>query len=520
MRFLSLFFVLGGLVWATDASALTRKVLNRRVQSGQTLAHALHSVPLPNDEVDALTRSLADVFDFKRVRPGDQLRLVFDDDVLVLLDIRQGPVDEWQARRGPEGSFTGTKRDISQQQFVSTVEFTIEGSLYGAVTGAKETPELAVALGDVLAWEVDFYMDPRPGDRARVVVEKFMSKGKLVRYGAILAAEYDGKSVGKKRVFRWQNPEGTLTYFAQDGQSARKAFLKSPLNGASITSRFGNRFHPVLQYMKAHQGVDYGAGIGTPVWAVADGTVMRAGPEGAAGNLLVIRHSNGFESYYMHLSRFGRGVRSGARVQQKQVVAYTGNTGRTTGPHLHYGLKRGGAWTNPLNQNFPRSEPLKKEWLPAFSDDISPLVAVLDGTQPDFERAVAAKAAAAEAAKAAAEAVALQANAGQAPVGGVPSAASPAPDAIPVVKPAGPATPKRAAAVAAPTVPATLDSGSGTGGTAPTAETKPAVARPEARKPATPVAPVGEGNGNKNETLPSDSSSNVENARSSDAARP
>jgi murein DD-endopeptidase MepM/ murein hydrolase activator NlpD len=145
-----------------------------------------------------------------------------------------------------------------------------------------------------------------------------------------------------------------------------------------VTSGFGNRFHPVLQYVAAHQGVDYAAAVGTPVWAVADGVVTVAGNTGAGGNTLCLRHHNGLETCYLHLSAFGSGVRVGAHVTQKQVIALSGNTGRTTGPHLHFALKRGGVFVNPLNQKFPRAEPVPAKLLVDFQDKLRPISAQLD----------------------------------------------------------------------------------------------------------------------------------------------
>jgi murein DD-endopeptidase MepM/ murein hydrolase activator NlpD len=235
-----------------------------------------------------------------------------------------------------------------------------------------------MALADVFAWDIDFYVDVRKGDRVHCLVEKILSKGRLLRYGEVVAAEYRGSSVGTKRVFRWQLPDGDWSYFQEDGTSARKAFLKSPLKFAHVTSGFGSRFHPVLQYVKAHQGVDYSAAVGTPVWAVADGTVTRIGDTGAGGNTVCVRHRNGFETCYLHLSSYGAAVHSGARVSQKQVIGYSGNTGRTTGPHLHFAMKRNGTFVNPLNQKFPRNEPVPSTLLAQFRTFVTPLAASLD----------------------------------------------------------------------------------------------------------------------------------------------
>lgn len=246
-------------------------------------------------------------------------------------------------------------------------------------------------LSDVFAWDIDFYRDVRKGDKAKALVEKFVSKGRVLRYGEVLAATYEGGLVGNKRVFRYVLPDGEANFFQEDGASAKKTFLKSPLKYAHVTSSFGSRFHPVLQYVKNHNGVDYGTPIGTPVWAVADGTVVSAGNSGAAGNMVLLRHANGMETQYMHLSRFGDGVRAGQRVRQKQVIAYSGNTGRSTGPHLHFGLKRNGAYANPLTQKFPRADPLPKELTADFLAKAHDMAQQLDAVSV---AAVAGKAAA------------------------------------------------------------------------------------------------------------------------------
>lgn len=364
------------LLASSTALASPVVIKNRRIERDQTLAHALHALPLPNEQVDAVIGALRGTdFDFRKIRPGDQLRFVYENGELDRMDIRQNTESEWHVRRDGD-RYLGSKRAVEVAMEVATVELSVTYSLWEAAVSAGERPDIAMALSDVFAWDIDFYQDVRPGDRARAVIEKYTHKGRLLRYGDVLAAEYRGEQVGHKRVFRFEHQKGHVSYFQEDGNSARKSFLKSPLKFASVTSRFGNRFHPVLQYMKAHNGVDYGAAIGTPVWAVADGTVTTAGYAGANGNLLCIRHMNSFETCYAHLSRIA--VRPGQRVAQKQVVAYTGNTGRSTGPHLHYALKRGGAFVNPLNQNFPRAEPVEKSKLPEFQEAIAPLVEKLN----------------------------------------------------------------------------------------------------------------------------------------------
>lgn len=354
-------------------------ILNRRIDRQETLAHALYAAGLAEVQVEGIIGALQGVFDFRRSREGDQFRLVISDGELDFFDYRQGPLDEWQVRRDGE-HYVGSKRELEVERKVALVDLTVESSLYEAAQAAGEDPSIAMSLADVFAWDIDFYQDVRKGDHARAVVEKFLSKGRLVRYGEVLAADYTGSSVGDKSVYRYQLPSGDWSYFQEDGRSARKTFLKSPLKYAHVTSGFGMRFHPVLQYQKQHQGVDYGAAVGTPVWAVADGTVVKATRDAVAGNHVCLRHMNGYETCYLHLSAFGAGIRAGARVAQKQVVGLSGATGRVTGPHLHFALKKNGVFVNPLAQKFPRAEPLPPKLLQDFIAKVAPFKSLLTAT--------------------------------------------------------------------------------------------------------------------------------------------
>lgn len=354
-----------GLLLSAQDSTIIK---NRRLDKNQTVAKALYDAGLDETTVTAVHGALsAAEFNFKRAHPGDQLHLVFRHGQLDVLDYRRSLLTEWQVRR--EGDrYIGRKREIEREQRVDTVELTVESNVWDAAIAAGERPDIAVTLSDVFAWDVDFYRDVQKGDRMRAVVEKVIHKGRTLEYGRVLAAEYIGSSVGTKKSFRYKLPDGSETFFTEDGLSARKTFLKSPLKYATVTSGFGSRF--LLNYVHNHNGVDYHAPPGTPVWAVSDGTVVRAGWDEGGGNVVCIKHVMSFESCYMHLSKIL--VKIGARIAQKTVLAESGNTGKlTTGPHLHFGLKRGGNWVNPLNQNFPRADPLPKQLMEDFKQQIA-----------------------------------------------------------------------------------------------------------------------------------------------------
>ena len=346
-------------------------VKNRRLEPKQNVAKALFSAGLDDATVDGVQGALkATGFDFKKARPGDQLRLVIRNGQLDVLDYRRSIFTEWQVRR--EGDrYIGKKGELEKETQVAVVELTVESSVWDAAKAAGEKPEIAVTLSDVFAWDIDFYRDVQKGDRMRAIVEKVVSKGRVLEYGNVLAATYIGSSVGTKKSFRYRMPDGTESYFLPDGSSARKTFLKSPLKFATVTSGFGSRLHPILNYVSAHNGVDYGTPTGTPVWSVADGTVVRAGWDKGGGNMVCVRHVMSLETCYLHLSKVE--VKEGQRVQQKAVIGESGSTGLSTGPHLHYEFRINEVHQDPLTIAMPDAPPITSDLRAAFDNVARPL---------------------------------------------------------------------------------------------------------------------------------------------------
>lgn len=351
-------------------SGVVQTSVTDRVKDGETLALTLMRMGLSQPDTNEVVKALAGcMFDFRRSRPGDQVRLVFRDGRLDAMEYRASMTREWLVLRGSDGRLSAQERQVQITRELAQVDISIDSSLYEAIRAAGEDPSLAIDVADVFAWDIDFYRDVRKGDRIRLLVEKERFQGQLIRYGDILGVRYVGGLVGDKTYLRYKLAAGGEGYFGDDGQNAKKAFLKSPLKYTFVTSNYGGRQHPVLGFYKAHQGVDLRAAIGTPVWSVAEGTVTKVVlNDRTAGTYLTIRHANGMETIYMHLSRIAEGIHAGSRVQQKQVVAYSGNTGRSTGPHLHYGMRRGGTYIDPFSQNFPRAKPLAQEELPRFKE--------------------------------------------------------------------------------------------------------------------------------------------------------
>ncbi len=375
--------VVGVAVLASSATAMVREVETVTLRSGQTLAEVLYQSGIPAAEVQSTLDSLhtANVLDFSRVRSGSNLRIETEDGRLRFFELHDGPANEWCVRRVGE-HFDAFKRDIAVHKTVVTVDAVIQSSLFQAFVDAGQDSQLAPLIADVFAWDVDFYVDPRPGDRIRAVIERVEADGQLLGYGDVQAAEYRGgaqSTLGDRSVFRYVDRVGVIGYYNASGESARRTFLKSPLKFAHVTSGYGMRVHPLLGYRKEHAGVDYAAAVGTPVWAVGDGSVEAAGFKGANGNYVALKHRNGLETFYCHLSRIAEGVHAGAHVLQKRVIGYVGQTGLATGPHLHYALKRGGQFMNPLALKLPRAEPISPRELPDFRAAIDPLLQELGG---------------------------------------------------------------------------------------------------------------------------------------------
>jgi murein DD-endopeptidase MepM/ murein hydrolase activator NlpD len=246
---------------------------------------------------------------------------------------------------------------------VAPASGTITSSLFLAVTESGEGDQLALDLADIFAWDIDFHTEIQRGDSFRVAVEKLYLDGGFSRYGRILSAEFTrGDRVFQAIHFEAQRGPG---YYAPDGTPIRKAFLRSPLRFSRISSRFSyRRFHPILKKVRPHLGIDYAAPRGTPVSAAADGVVILAGWSGGYGKTVRIRHANGFQTLYGHLSKIF--VRRGQRVSQGTRIGAVGSTGLSTGPHLDYRMTRNGVFVNPLRVQSPPAEPLSPEELEVF----------------------------------------------------------------------------------------------------------------------------------------------------------
>jgi murein DD-endopeptidase MepM/ murein hydrolase activator NlpD len=314
--------------------------------------------------------------DFRRLQPGDSLEFHRDATGTVTRVIyRQSPVDIVEAWRDGE-TWTAARREVPVEQKVVLVAGTLTGSLFESMEALGEGAQLVLDFAEIFAWDFDFASDSQPGDRFRMLVEKVFTGDQFVKYGRILVAEYESEGqVHTGIYFRDRDGGG---YYTPAGESLRRAFLRSPLEFTRISSGYSRgRRHPILGGVRPHLAIDYAAPQGTPVWAVADGTVEFAGWKGGNGRTVTIRHRRNFKTMYNHLSRFGKGIRAGARIKQRQVIGYVGSTGLSTGPHLDYRVIKDGRFVNPLRETFLPGKPISPSARQAFAAARDALLAQL-----------------------------------------------------------------------------------------------------------------------------------------------
>ncbi len=369
---------------ARDAARIQSQVVlfnEYRIPAGNTLTESLeHHGVAPSDTAD-IVGSAQPVYDLRHVRAGHRLSIGRTMTGELRAIRYQIDSDRMLEVKPSEDGFAASVSEIPSHTDVETVTGEIRDSLFGAVSDAGESPELALRLAHIFGYDLDFYTDPRAGDTFRVVVEKKRYlDGKRMGYGRILAAEYKNDGHPYQAVL-FHDPAGHPAYYSPDGKSLQKMFLRSPLKfAAPITSRFSlHRFHPILKTYRAHLGIDYGAPTGTPVQSIGSGRVVFAGRKGGDGNMVHIVHSNGYETMYLHLSRIL--VRVGARVQQGQTIGLVGMTGLATGPHLDFRILKHHVFRNFLALQLPPSQPVARRDWTAFVSARNHYMPLLDHPQ-------------------------------------------------------------------------------------------------------------------------------------------
>jgi murein DD-endopeptidase MepM/ murein hydrolase activator NlpD len=354
-------------------------VFQATVKKGETISSLL-SEWLSPQEIDLLDRQSREVFSLRKIRQGRPYLVRTLDDAFQSFEY-EIDCEERLVIRAEPGGFAITREPIVYQIETVLVSGTIRTSLFEAADEIGEIPVLAMRLVDIFGWDVDFVLDVREGDSFKAVVEKRYRNGEFAGYGEIPAAEFVNQGETYQG-FLFENREGHPEYYDAKGRSLRRTFLKTPLDYARVSSGFTyNRFHPIKKKWCPHPAIDYAAPVGTPVRTVGEGVVLLAGWDNASGKIVKIRHNSVYETYYLHLSRFAKGIKKGKRVRQGQVIGYVGNTGMSTGPHLDFRMKKNGQYVNPRKVIAPASPPVPRERIEAFRSTVDPLLAQLDAVE-------------------------------------------------------------------------------------------------------------------------------------------
>ena len=367
------------------ASARTDGTFEREsvIQSGDTLSSALSRLKIDDLEIQRLLATDAVRQLASSIRAGKRIQATTTlDGQLQTIQFERSDAPALTVRRQGESFVAEESSELLETRVVMR-SGRILSSLYGATDSAGIPDKIADQMAETFSTSLDFREDLRRGDTFSVIYTVNYRNGEPIAAGKLLAAEF--VNAGKPfRAVLFRDPFGREDYYTPEGESLKKGFLRSPLEFSRVTSSFSNsRKHPVYGFHRAHTGVDFGAPTGTRVKATGDATVAFAGRKGGYGNLVILRHQNGYETYYAHLSAFASGIRPGRAVSQGQVVAYVGSTGASTGPHLHYEVRIAGRPQNPMAIKLPGSPPLAAAQRARFlqqTADWSDKLAMLRGT--------------------------------------------------------------------------------------------------------------------------------------------
>ncbi len=332
---------------------------NKVVERNQTISDLLNPNGITFQEIYQLERNFKKVFDVRKIQKDKNYTLFFADDSTNKLEYfvyEEDPINYVVFDFSDSMHVYKGQKEITK--IIKTASGVINNSLYQTLIDKELSPVIALKLSEVFAWQIDFY-GIQKGDYFRVVYEAEYIDSQFVSTGRILAAQFNHQS-NDFFGFYFDDEED---YFDEEGGSLRKAFLKAPLKFSRISSKFSNRrFHPILRIYRPHHGIDYAAPTGTPIQSVGDGTVLEARRKGGNGKYIKIRHNSTYTSAYLHLSKYGKGIKSGTKVKQGQIIGYVGSTGLSTGPHLDFRFYKNGTPINYLKMEFPPSKPLEEKY--------------------------------------------------------------------------------------------------------------------------------------------------------------
>ncbi len=353
------------------------KVKHKTIKKNETLADILLQFNIDYNLITKIFDESKSIFDFRKIRPDRNYAVYQKKDSLnsffaFVYEINK--VKYIKVQLLDSLVIELKERDVKVRE--KSVSGTINSSLYETLVNQNSSIVLAGELAEVFAWQIDFYTIQK-GDRFYAIYEERFVDEESVGIGDILVAKFIHKKNPFNAFLYTQN--NNKEYFDEEGNSLQKEFLKAPLKYRRISSHYsGRRLHPILRVYKPHRGIDYAAAIGTPVQAVGDGIIIKVGRNGAAGRMVKIKHNSVYSSAYLHLSGYAKGVKSGARVRQGQVIGFVGSSGRSTGPHLDFRFWKNGSLVNYLRQKFPSSKAVADSNKSEFQSIADSLIVKID----------------------------------------------------------------------------------------------------------------------------------------------
>ncbi|MFA8449187.1 MAG: peptidoglycan DD-metalloendopeptidase family protein [Bacteroidales bacterium] len=352
--------------WGMNIDSL--KIQNGIVEKNQFLSELLQEYGVDYGVIDRMAKKSRDVFDVRKIRAGKPYAIIssVEDTLSKPLYFVYEPNKIDYVIYGLTDSLDIVCGEKPVQTRIMKSSGQIESSLWNAMVDNNTDPAMANELSEVFAWTIDFF-GIQSGDFYKVIYEQKFVKDEPVGLGKIIAANFN--HYGDNNFAFWFESDSTDgSYYDDKAGSLRRSFLKAPLKYKRISSRFSNsRLHPKLKIRRPHHGVDYAAPTGTPVHAVGDGTVIKAKYSGGGGNMVKIKHNGTYSTAYLHLSKYGKGIRSGKRVKQGDVIGYVGSTGLSTGPHLDFRFYRNGVALNPLKVKSPPAKPVAEASVPKYN---------------------------------------------------------------------------------------------------------------------------------------------------------
>jgi murein DD-endopeptidase MepM/ murein hydrolase activator NlpD len=355
----------GNTVETESITADQSEWINTEVKRGDSLAVIFKRHQLNAGELHAIMQLGDETSSLRALLPGQTFRIQIDQDRSIqtlVYDINQ--YETLSVHRDGD-NFVSKYHHKNVEKRTNNATAVINSSLFESGREAGLSDKLTMELAHIFGWDIDFALDIRQGDHFTVLYEEHFLNGAKVDDGEILAAEFVNQGQSYHAI-RYTDASGRSDYYSPDGMSMRKAFLRTPVDFRRISSRFGNRKHPILSGMRMHKGVDYSAPTGTPIQSSGDGKVIFKGTKGGYGRTIIIQHGGRYSTLYAHMSSYRNGVNVGKRVKQGQVIGYVGASGRATGPHLHYEFRVNGVHTNPLTVKLPNALPIDDQYKDAF----------------------------------------------------------------------------------------------------------------------------------------------------------